>query len=259
MSPQTMEAALNFMVKIADETSQRKFKITFHGGEPLQAGHDLWRQALLGLDRRLGRGRYEVAMQSNLWLLDDQFCQLFAEHKVEIGTSLDGPEEITDHQRGPGYFAKTLQGVRMANCYGMNVGCIATFTPYTRTLHYSTPYAVGAERVGEIIERFSARTAESFDWADYGFRLDSEDQRRRYVLLGLLEHEGLDATAYAARFASDPWIDIPQLGALAQHGLMDVASDRLRLTEFGLERSDAIGPWLYSHKVRQLTEAYPLC
>jgi oxygen-independent coproporphyrinogen-3 oxidase len=139
----------------------------------------------------------------------------------------------------------------------VGLGCGAR--SYTRTLHYSTPYAVGAERVGEIIERFSARTAESFDWADYGFRLDSEDQRRRYVLLGLLEHEGLDATAYAARFASDPLIDLPQLDALARNGLIDVTADRLRLTEFGFERSDAIGPWLYSHKVRQLTEAYPLC
>jgi uncharacterized protein len=129
MSPQTMEATLDFMAKIADETSQRKVNVTFHGGEPLQAGHDLWRKALEGSDQRLGRGRYEVALQSNLWLLDDQFCQLFAEHKVEIGTSLDGPEEITDHQRGRGYFARTMQGVQKANCYGMNVGCIATFTP----------------------------------------------------------------------------------------------------------------------------------
>ena len=130
MSPETMEATLDFMAEIAAETGQHKVKITFHGGEPLQAGHDLWRQALQGFDQRLGRGRYEVALQSNLWLLDDQFCQLLAEYKVEIGTSLDGPEEITDHQRGQGYFARTMQGIQKANCYGVNVGCIATFTPY---------------------------------------------------------------------------------------------------------------------------------
>ena len=86
MSPQTMDATLDFMAKIAEETGQRKVKITLHGGEPLQAGHELWRQALQGLELRLGRGRYEVALQSNLWLLDDEFCQLFAQYKVEIGT-----------------------------------------------------------------------------------------------------------------------------------------------------------------------------
>ena len=98
------------MARIAKESGQRKVKITFHGGEPLQAGHDLWRQALQGLEQRLGRGRYEVALQSNLWLLDDELCQLFTEHKVEIGTSLDGPEEITDRQRGRGYFAGRCRG-----------------------------------------------------------------------------------------------------------------------------------------------------
>ena len=67
-------------------------------------------------------------------------------------------------------------------------------------LHYSTQYAVSGDRIREIIKRFAARPAESFDWADYGFRLDLEDQRRRYVLLGLLECEGLDLATYAARF-----------------------------------------------------------
>jgi uncharacterized protein len=86
-----MEAALTFMAKIVNETGQQKVKVTFHGGEPLQAGHDIWLHALAGLDRVFGRGRYEVALQSNLWCLDDRFCQLFAEHKVDIGTSLDGP------------------------------------------------------------------------------------------------------------------------------------------------------------------------
>ena len=126
-----METTLDFIMRIAEETGQQKIKVTFHGGEPLQAGHDLWRQALEGIDRRFSRGRYEVASQSNLWLLDEEFCQLLAHYKVEIGTSLDGPEEITDHQRGRGYFAKTMAGVYNAHRYGMNVGCIATFTPYS--------------------------------------------------------------------------------------------------------------------------------
>jgi uncharacterized protein len=129
MSAETMEATLDFMARIVAETGQRKVKVTFHGGEPLMAGHDLWRQALDGLAARFGRGRCEIALQSNLWLLDDEFCRLFRQHNIEIGTSLDGPEDITDQQRGKGYFAKTMQGIRRAQDSGMKVGCIATFTP----------------------------------------------------------------------------------------------------------------------------------
>lgn len=129
MSPGAMESALDFMARIVNETHQRKAKVTFHGGEPLLAGHGLWRQALQGLRERFGPQRYEVALQSNLWLMDEEFCELFREHGVEVGTSLDGPEAITDAQRGPGYFQRTLAGIRLAEARGLQVGCIATFTP----------------------------------------------------------------------------------------------------------------------------------
>ena len=88
MSAETMESALDFIARIAAETRQRKVKVTFHGGEPLVAGHAIWEQALDGFRARLGPRRPEIALQSNLWLLDDTFCQLFREHNVDIGTSL---------------------------------------------------------------------------------------------------------------------------------------------------------------------------
>ena len=132
MSPDTLEETLNFMARITAETSQQKVKVTFHGGEPLVAGHGIWKHALDGLRERWGNGHYDVALQSNLWLLDDEFCHLFSEHKVDIGSSLDGPEEITDFQRGKGYFARTMKGIRKARSYGMTVGCIATFTPWSQ-------------------------------------------------------------------------------------------------------------------------------
>ena len=128
MSPQTMESALDFIVRIAAQPPQGKVKVTFHGGEPLVAGHTLWRQALEGLRERLGPKAYEVALQSNLWLLDDELCELFCEHRVDVGTSLDGAEAITDAQRGTGYFGRTMRGIRRAEAYGIGVGCIATFT-----------------------------------------------------------------------------------------------------------------------------------
>ena len=129
MSLETVQTALDFVAKIVGETGQQKVKITFHGGEPLMAGHGVFRQALEGLWARFGRGGYEVGLQSNVWLLDDEFLQLFSEHDVEIGTSLDGPEEITDAQRGAGYFARTMRGIEFARKRGLKVGCIATFTP----------------------------------------------------------------------------------------------------------------------------------
>jgi coproporphyrinogen III oxidase-like Fe-S oxidoreductase len=139
----------------------------------------------------------------------------------------------------------------------VGLGCGAR--SYTRMLHYSTPYAVGRGPVRELIERFAARTSDFFDWVDYGVELDAEDQRRRYVVLGLLECQGLARDSYAARFGSDPVVDLPELKELAEEGLMEIAADCLRLTPRGLAHSDTIGPRLYSRKVRDLMESCSPC
>ena len=148
MPAETMEASLDFVARIAGETRQRKVKVTFHGGEPLMAGHAIWKQALDGLRSRFGPRRCEVAVQSNLWLLDDDFCHLFREHQVDIGTSLDGPREVTDAQRGEGYFDRTMAGIRRAQAWGMRVGCIATFTPANAPRWWDVFDFFFAERLG---------------------------------------------------------------------------------------------------------------
>src|SRR5262249_5744093 len=70
---------------------------------------------------------------------------------------------------------------------------------YTRALHYSGEYAVGARGVRQIIADYVTRPEESFACADYGFRLDGAEQRRRYVIQSLLAQEGLARSAYARR------------------------------------------------------------
>jgi oxygen-independent coproporphyrinogen-3 oxidase len=92
--------------------------------------------------------------------------------------------------------------------------------------------------------------------ADYGIRLNEEDQRRRLVILSLLQAEGLGREHYARRFGSDVLDDLPELLALVERGLATFDEGRVQLTAAALERSDAIGPWLYSRRVRQRMEEY---
>ena len=140
MSSATLESTLDFVESIA---RNKKTQVTFHGGEPLVAGHALFRQALEGLRSRLGR-ECRLSVQSNLWLLDDAFCEMFAEYGVGLGTSLDGPRDITNLQRGHGYFERTMAGIQRAHAHGLSVGCIATVTPAT------------ASRWREVLEFFRA-------------------------------------------------------------------------------------------------------
>jgi oxygen-independent coproporphyrinogen-3 oxidase len=136
----------------------------------------------------------------------------------------------------------------------VGLGCGAR--SYTRALHYSTEFAVGAHGIRTLIEAYSARAAESFGVANYGRRLGGEDQRRRFVIQSLLQCEGLSLPAYARRFGTSAGDDLPELATLEDLGLAERRGGVLALSAAGVERSDAIGPWLYSDGVRRAMEAY---
>lgn len=136
----------------------------------------------------------------------------------------------------------------------VGVGCGAR--SYTRNLHYATEYAVRAPGIRAILADYIDRPDEAFDWADYGFRLGPEEQRRRFVIQSLLWGEGLDLTAYRERFGTNVFDDLPELGELEPLGLAQSGPERLRLTAAGVERSDALGPWFYSEAVRNRMEDY---
>jgi len=102
--------------------------VTFHGGEPLLAGADFYRKTLLLISKELAFMHPEFALQTNLWLMDDELAEILAEYNVPIGSSIDGPEDLTDYQRGDEYFAKCMEGYRIAQKHGLLVRFICTFT-----------------------------------------------------------------------------------------------------------------------------------
>lgn len=101
---------------------------TFHGGEPLLAGPEFYRQALPLLSEGLHHLNPEFAIQTNLWRMTPEIAQILAQYQVPIGSSIDGPEDITDSQRGTGYYQKTMRGYDIAKTHGLNVRFICTFT-----------------------------------------------------------------------------------------------------------------------------------
>lgn len=104
---------------------------TFHGGEPLLAGANFYREALPLLVEGLSPRKIAFAIQTNLWKMTPEIAQIFAEYGVPIGSSLDGPKELNDLQRGKGYYDKTMKGYEIAREYGLDVRFITTFTSHS--------------------------------------------------------------------------------------------------------------------------------
>ena len=202
--------------------------------------YPLYVRPLTGLGRRGGEWddlRLACYREARALLIGEGYAQ----ESMRMFRSPHAPAEV-----GPAY--------RCQEDGMVGLGCGAR--SYTSTLHYATEYAVGTREVGSIIAAYAARPSLTFGFADFGFRLDPEDRRRRHVIQSLLSPEGLDLAGYARRFGTEATYDLPGLAELESSGLAERSENELRLTVEGLERSDAIGPWLDSAKVRSLKEGY---
>ncbi|GLU46507.1 STM4012 family radical SAM protein [Nocardiopsis ansamitocini] len=151
---------------------------------------------------------------------------------------------------GPAYCCQTDAMV--------GLGCGAR--SYTRDLHYSFDYAVGVRQVRAIIDDYISRDHAGFERVGVGFRLDTDERRRRHLLQSLLRADGVDLALYTERFGADPLVHFPaQLAELAGRGWIAPAThplQELRLTPEGLAHSDAIGPLLFSAPVADLMAGY---
>lgn len=135
----------------------------------------------------------------------------------------------------------------------VGLGCGAR--SYTSQIHYASRYAVDRKTTASIIADYVA--AYRHDTADYGYVLNDDELRRRYVLKAMLHAEGLLLPAYAERFGGASAIaDFPELGWLEASGLAEQDGDTVRLTAEGLALSDAIGDRFISAAVRTRMEGY---
>jgi uncharacterized protein len=116
--------------KLAGDCNDNNINITFHGGEPLLAGIDFYKKALPLIQKVFGN-TIKIGIQSNLWNINDEYCELFKQFRIQLGTSLDGPEEVNNFQRTIGYFKRTMSGIELLRKYGLSPGCIATITSYS--------------------------------------------------------------------------------------------------------------------------------
>jgi coproporphyrinogen III oxidase-like Fe-S oxidoreductase len=134
----------------------------------------------------------------------------------------------------------------------VGLGCGAR--SYTAGLHYSFEYAVGARATRGIIDEY-VRTAD-FGTARVGFALDDDERRRRHLVQSLLQASGLRRADYRERFGTDPAADFAtELAGPADRGWLETG-EVIRLTPEGLAHSDAIGPALFSPRVRTLMDGY---
>ncbi len=115
MTPEVAERA----VDLALRSTSPRITIEFQGGEPLVAFPIVRHAIEYALERNRAYGKeLEFTMVSNLSLLDDEKLDYLVKHKVQLCTSVDGPEKLHNKQRvlvGGNAYQKTAEGIRRVN------------------------------------------------------------------------------------------------------------------------------------------------
>jgi His-Xaa-Ser system radical SAM maturase HxsB len=122
MSRETVEKCVN----LALSSTSPRITIEFQGGEPL-ANFPIVKHAIeYGIERNKAYGKeLEFTMVSNLSLLDDDRLDFLVKNKVQICTSIDGPEQLHNKQRvlpAGNAFQKAAAGIRRINQRYIDLG-----------------------------------------------------------------------------------------------------------------------------------------
>jgi uncharacterized protein len=102
-------------------TTAPRFSVVWHGGEPLAGG----REHLGALMAPFVGVEHHV--QTNATLIDDAWCEFFAEHDVRIGLSVDGPRARTAarvNRGGAPAYDKIMKGVEALRRNGLTFAAL---------------------------------------------------------------------------------------------------------------------------------------
>ena len=94
------EDVLETFVKNYIETNPAKeINFAWQGGEPTLMGIDFFKKVVELQNKYSGGKKISNAFQTNAIIVDDEWCEFFAENNFLIGVSIDGPPEINDKFR----------------------------------------------------------------------------------------------------------------------------------------------------------------
>ncbi len=117
LTEKQMLEALEFFVKYAHEKGENQVNIIFHGGEPMLLPAEQYDICIRNLIQNHSDFKFRFCMQTNGTILSEKYLNLFRTHRIHIGISLDGSQEIHDKQRldisGAGTYKTVMEHIHV--------------------------------------------------------------------------------------------------------------------------------------------------
>ncbi len=136
--------------------------VVWHAGEPMVLPIDFYRRAFRLIDRLKPPDLVlSHSFQTNGTLIDDSWCEFFAEEHVSVGVSIDGPQHLHDINRvtrsGRGTFERTIAGIRRLRRHAVPFHVISVLSAES----LAAPGEMFDFYVGEGIDRVCFNVEES--------------------------------------------------------------------------------------------------
>ena len=108
--------------------------VVWHAGEPMVLPIGFYRDAFALVEELRPPQLHVVhSFQTNGTLINDEWCAFFAEARVNVGVSVDGPRRFHDRNRltrsGHGTFDRTMAGIRTLRRHGVPFHVISVLSP----------------------------------------------------------------------------------------------------------------------------------
>ncbi|MFR9566166.1 MAG: anaerobic sulfatase maturase [Rikenellaceae bacterium] len=101
----------------------------WHGGEPLLLNINFYRKAIEFQEKYANGKKIENTLQTNGLLLNEEWCDFFAQNNFLIGVSLDGPKDIHDSfrltKKQEPTFDKVIAGINLMKSKGVEFNTLS--------------------------------------------------------------------------------------------------------------------------------------
>ena len=129
MEPAVLEAVIRRTLAHAEGQAT----IAFQGGEPTLAGLDFFR-LVVELEKKHNTRHIQIdnALQTNGYVIDEEWAKFLAENHFLVGLSLDGPKDLHDLNRldaaGKGTYSKVMHAVQLLKNHHVEFNTLTVVT-----------------------------------------------------------------------------------------------------------------------------------
>lgn len=132
MSYERMLASLQWAASYAEGEGESKIHVIFHGGEPMLLDPNQYDRGIRAIQRRAPQISWTFSVQTNGTILTTDYLELFREHNIHVGVSLDGSKGIHDGQRctadGGGTYDLVCHHIEQMQAAGVSVAALMVLT-----------------------------------------------------------------------------------------------------------------------------------